>query len=89
MAYVVTRPCRIGDWREPGEVLSADDLRGRNVGQMEDLERVIRFDPSIPEPKSADAGDGKQSRGRGRKPVADAPADAGDGATEDESSSED
>lgn len=79
MAYVVTRPARIGDRiREPGEVLSAELLRGRNVRVMEDVERVIRFDPTVPEPvdeedavtaADSDGGepDRKQSRGRGRK----------------------
>lgn len=89
MAYVVTRPCRIGRLREPGEVLGSAELRGRSVRLMEDVERCIRFDPSVPEPaEKADAGAGRKPA-RGRKPAAEK-AEAGDGEqSEDESSSED
>lgn len=82
MAYVVTRPCRIGDGplREPGEVLSAEELRGRNVRQMEDGERVIRFDPTVAEP--GDSTDKKKpTRGRGK---AAASAEPGDSTPDDE-----
>ena len=66
MAYVVTRPCLIGHWRQPGEVLTTEELQGRSVHQMEELERTIRFDASIPEPASS------------KRPV-EAPVEGGEG----------
>jgi hypothetical protein len=67
VAYVVTRPCLIGHWRQPGEVLTAEELQGRSVHQMEELERTIRFDASIPEPASS------------KRPVEDASSGDADG----------
>ena len=58
MAYVVVRRCLIGEWREPGYVCSSEDLRGRNVRHMEDVDRCVRYDPSVPEPAPSSGGEG-------------------------------
>ena len=64
MSWVVIRPARIGDRvREVGDVLTNDDLKGRDTRRMEEIEKCIRWVDDTPARKPAS--------GRSRKPASD------------------
>ena len=67
MPWVVIRPARIGDReREPGYVLSNDDLRGRDARLMEEVERTVRWVDDDPGQSPR-----RSSGSRSRKPADD------------------